>query len=70
MDNLLHLIVFQPLYYPVNCPPQDVDVGLQNRRVKLYINNNKSSAMKQTPGRQVGEVREHEFNMHVCVAVG
>ena len=23
-------------------------------------------AMKQTLGRQVGEVREHECNMHVC----
>jgi len=27
-------------------------------------------AMKQTLGRQVGEVREHECNMHVCVGVG
>jgi len=26
--------------------------------------------MKQTLGRQVGEVREHECNMHVCVGVG
>ena len=25
--------------------------------------------MKQTLGRQVGEVREHECNMHVCVGV-
>ena len=25
-------------------------------------------AMKQTLGRQVGEVREHECNMHVCVS--
>ena len=27
-------------------------------------------AMKQTLGRQVGEVPEHECNMHVCVGVG
>jgi len=27
-------------------------------------------AMKQTLGRQVGEEREHECNMHVCVGVG
>jgi len=36
-------------------------------------NNNKSSAtvaVKQTLGRQVGQVREHECNMHVCVGVG
>jgi len=25
---------------------------------------------RQTRGRQVGEVREHECNMHVCVGVG
>ena len=28
------------------------------------------AAMKQTLGRQVGEVREHECNTHVCVGVG
>jgi len=26
--------------------------------------------MKQTLGRHVGEVREHECNMHVCVGIG
>ena len=39
----------------------------------FYINQYKSStavAMKQTLGRQVGEVQEHECNMHVCVGVG
>jgi len=31
---------------------------------------NNAVAMKQTLGRQVVEVREHECNMHVCVGVG
>ena len=39
--------------------------------VTTVVNQYKSSAaMKQTLGRQVGEVREHECNMHVCVGVG
>ena len=34
------------------------------------LNKSSATAMKQTLGRQAGEVREHESNMHVCVGVG
>ena len=51
---------------------------LGNKRIKLTITSRVrppnggrfAVAMKQTLGRQVGEVREHECNMHVCVGVG
>jgi len=46
---------------------------ITNKNTKQF-NKGKSNAtavaMKQTLGRQVGEVREHECNMHVCVGVG
>ena len=48
--------------------------GLTHRRkhriTRKLLKIDKSVAMKQTLGRQVGEVREDECNMHVCVAVG
>ena len=39
-------------------------------RVRPPNGGRKVVEMKQTLGRQVGEVREHECNMHVCVGVG
>ena len=44
------------------------------REICVHLNNNNdklsATAVKQTLGRQVGEVQEHECNMHVCVGVG
>ena len=54
-------------HYLVKCKIYDKMYYFSN-----FDNLNKSSAtaMKQTLGRQAGEVREHESNMHVCVGVG
>jgi len=39
-------------------------------RVRPPNGSRNAVTMKQTLGGQVGEVREHECNMHVCVGVG
>ena len=58
-----------------NCPSKLAALNIAFNLILMLTSrvrppNGGRNAVKQTPGRQIGKVRENECNMHVCVGVG